>query len=216
MWRIEMKLAGIGIVLQLLAFTVVAQSDPSPSAPIPQVNLFSPQGEMRDVRQAVARFSVPMVALGDPRLPDPFTVNCPSPGKGRWADGRNWVYDFDADLPAGLSCTFRLRDDVRTLAGTPLEGTRTFTFTTGGPAIVDSYPYEGWEQLDEEQIFLLKLAAPATARSIEEHAHCVVYSIEEQIPLEVLTGNARAAVLEERGLLGYHYYRLLWASGAAT
>jgi hypothetical protein len=215
MWRIEMKLAGIGIVLQLVALTVFAQADQA-SAPPPEIDLFSPQGEMRGVRQATARFSVPMVALGDPRLPDPFVVNCPSPGNGRWADGRNWVYDFDADLPAGLSCTFRLRDDVRTLAGAPLQGTGTFTFTTGGPAIVDSYPDEGWEEVDEEQIFLLKLAAPATPRSIEAHAHCVVSGIEEQIPLEVLTGNERAAVLKERSSLGYQYFRLLWKSGAVT
>lgn len=211
-----MKLAGIGLILQLVAFTVFAQADQAPSESLPQVELFSPQGEVRDVRQATARFSVPMVALGDPRLPDPFVVSCPSPGKGRWADGRNWVYDFDADLPAGLSCIFRLRDDVRTLAGTPLQGTRSFTFTTGGPAIVDSYPDEGWEEVDEEQIFLLKLAAPATARSIEAHAHCAVLGIEEQIPLEVLTDDARAAVLKERKALGYQYFRLLWKSGNVT
>jgi len=206
-----MKLAGIGIVLQLLAFTVLAQTKP-----VPEVDLFSPQGEMRAVRQAVARFSVPMVALGDPRLPDPFEIKCPGPGKGRWADARNWVYDFDADLPAGLSCTFRLRDDVRALSGAQLQGLRTFTFTTGGPAIVDSYPDEGWELIDEEQIFLLKLDAPATARSIEAHAHCAVDGIEEQIPLEVLTGAARAAMLKERSSLGYQYFRLLWKNGAVT
>jgi alpha-2-macroglobulin len=32
-----------------------------------------------------------VVKLGDPRLPDPFLVNCPATGKGRWADGRNTV-----------------------------------------------------------------------------------------------------------------------------
>lgn len=208
-----MKLAGIGIVLQFIAFTLFAQTAPEP---VPEVDLFSPQGEMREVRQAMARFSVPMVALGDPRLSDPFVVNCPSPGKGRWADGRNWVYDFDADLPAGLNCTFRLRDDLRTLDGAALQGPRTFTFTTGGPAIVDSYPYEGWERVDEEQVFLLKLDAPATTRSIEAHAHCVVEGIEEQIPLEVLTGQSRAAMLKERSSLGHEYFRLLWKRGTVS
>lgn len=126
------------------------------------------------------------------------------------------MYDFDADLPAGLVCTFRLRDDLRTLGGASLQGTRKFEFTTGGPAIVDSYPDEGWQGVDEEQIFLLKLAAPATAQSIEAHAHCVVDGIEEQISLEVLSGEARAAVLKERSSLGYQYFRLLWKNGRVS
>ena len=211
-----MKPVGIGVVLQLVAFMVFAQAGEAPSGPRPEVDLFSPRGEMRDVRQATARFSVPMVALGDPRLADPFVVSCPGPGKGRWADGRNWVYRLRRRPASGLTCTFSLRDDIRTLSGEPLQGTQIFKFTTGGPAIVDSYPDEGWELVDEEQIFLLKLAAPATARSIEAHAHCVVDGIEEQISLEVLTGAARAAMLKERSSLGYEYFQLLWKSGAVT
>lgn len=207
-----MKHAGIGLVLQLIACTVLAQTEPL----VPEVESFSPQGEMRGVRQATARFTVPMVALGDPRLADPFIINCPSSGKGRWADARNWVYDFDADVPAGVSCTFKLRDDLRSLDGVKLQFPETYKFTTGGPAIVGSYPYEGWESVDEEQVFLLKLDAPATERSIEAHAHCAVDGIEEQIPLEVLTGDARAAVLKERSSLGYEYFRLLWKDGAVT
>ncbi len=205
--------SGIGMALAMWAFTALAQQ---PSAPTPKVELFSPQGEFREVRQVTARFTVPMVALGDPRIDDPFTVNCASPGKGRWADTRNWVYDFDADLPAGVRCSFKLRDDAHTLQGQPLQGKRTFEFSTGGPAIVNSYPDQGWEQLDEQQIFLLQLAAPATTASIERHAHCSVDGIEEQIPVEVLTGEKRAAVLKERSSLGYQYFRLLWKNGAET
>ena len=63
-----MRLAGIGIVLQLATFMVFAQVGETPPAPVPEVDLFSPQGEMRGDRQATARFSVPMVALGDPQL----------------------------------------------------------------------------------------------------------------------------------------------------
>src|SRR4030095_9106297 len=72
------------------------------------------------------------------------------------------------------------------------------------------------EGIDEEQIFLLKLDAPATPRSVETNAHCVVEGIEERIPREVLTGNSRATVLNERSSLGYQYFRLLWKSGEVT
>jgi hypothetical protein len=80
--------------------------------------------------------SLDRIPLGDPtRSRDPFTITCPVAGTGRWVDGRTWVYAFDRDLPAGLRCTFRLRDDVRTLDGATLRGPGEFAFTTGGPQV---------------------------------------------------------------------------------
>ena len=69
-----------------------------------------------------ARFSTAMVALGDPRLPDPFDIDCASLGqrtfgKGRWADDRNWEFDFDQDLPAGIACRFVARPMLKSAAG---------------------------------------------------------------------------------------------------
>ena len=93
-----------------------------------QVEQFAPQGEVKGVRQVTARFAKPMVAFGDLRLPDPFDVDCAEKGAGRWADTRNWVYDFARDLPAGVRCTFTLKD-----------GGGKYSFTTGGPAIVRSH-----------------------------------------------------------------------------
>ncbi len=185
-------------------------------APTARVELFSPRGTAKQVRQATARFSVPMVALGDPRLDDPFVVTCSAPGKGRWADTRNWVYDFDADLLAGVRCTFTLQQGLEALDGRALTGTRTFAFDTGGPAIQSSFPYEGWATLDEDQVFLLKLDAPATAESVREHAYCMIEGISERVPVEVLTGDARRAMLDQRKQLGYAYYQLLWKSGALS
>ena len=201
------------LLIQLVALAALAQETRTPAA---SVELFSPPGAARQVRQVTARFTTPMVTLGDPRLPDPFDVSCPGAGQGRWADPRNWVYDFDEDLPAGLRCTFALRADLRTAAGGALSGKRSFAFTTGGPAIAASYPREGWEAIDEKQVFLLRLDAPAASQSIESHAHCIVEGIEEQIAVEVLAGEARAAVLEERRSLGYQYFQLLWKNGVVT
>ncbi|MCW5624011.1 MAG: hypothetical protein KIT73_04750 [Burkholderiales bacterium] len=56
-----------------------------------QVEWFSPEGEVKGVRQVTARFDTPMVPFGDPRLVEPFDIDCPAAGSGRWADGRNWV-----------------------------------------------------------------------------------------------------------------------------
>jgi len=64
------------------------------------------------VRQVSARFAQAMVPFGDPRELDPFEVDCAEKGKGRWADARNWVYDFDRDLPAGVRCGFTLKSGI--------------------------------------------------------------------------------------------------------
>ena len=168
-----------------------------------RIESFTPEGSVKQIRQVTARFSKPMTTLGDPRQDDPFAVDCAAPGKGRWADPRNWVYDFDADLPAGLRCTFKPK----------AAGARAYTFTTGGPAIVAEFPREGWEAVDAQQWFLLKLDAPATKASVEAHARCLVEGISEEIGVEVIDGKERDALLAARAELGYEYYRLLWKSG---
>ena len=144
-----------------------------PVAPLfaadPQVERFTPTGSVKAVRQVTARFTAPMVPFGDPRLVEPFEIDCPEKGTPRWADDRNWVFDFSRDLPGGVNCTFRLKGDVRTVAGERLAGTREFSFTTGGPAIRQAMPNEG-SRIDEEQVFILGLDAPAVPASILEHA----------------------------------------------
>src|SRR5690349_15608514 len=77
------------------------------------IDLFTPQGQAKAVRQVAVRFTEPMVAFGDPRVPDPFNVACEGDasrlkGRGRWADTKNWIYDFENDLPAGQRCRFAL------------------------------------------------------------------------------------------------------------
>ena len=63
-----------------------------------RIESFSPTGHSKSVRQVAVRFSEPMVALGDPSRTDPFGIDCEVPGRGRWVDERNWVYDFDRPL----------------------------------------------------------------------------------------------------------------------
>ena len=181
-----------------------------------RVEVFSPRGSAKQVRQVTARFSVGMVAIGDPRLADPFAVDCAAPGKGRWADGRNWVYDFEAELRAGVRCRFTLKAGVKALDGREISGTRAFTFDTGGPAIQGSFPRDGWEAVDEDQAFLLRLDAPATPETVRANAYCVVDGISERVPIELVSGDARRTLLEQRKQLGYAYYELLWKSGDTT
>ena len=182
----------------------------------PAVDSFAPEGVAKQVRQVTARFTVPMVALGDPQLPDPFEIQCDAAGKGRWADTRNWVYDFEADLPAGVRCRFSLHKNLKAQSGLTVGGTQSFAFSTGGPAIVRSIPNDGEYGVDEEQVFLLKLDAAAATQSVEDHARCVVPGLGEEIPVQVLAGATRRSILRERRALGYQYFRLLWKDGAVS
>src|SRR5687767_6559097 len=107
---------------QVFCLGLMALAASGLAAAAAQIQNFTPQGEAKGVRQVTARFSEPMVAFGDPRLADPFTVQCDGDaarlkGRGRWADTRNWSYDFESDLPAGQRCRFTLKTEVKTLGG---------------------------------------------------------------------------------------------------
>ncbi len=163
----------------------------------PSVEVFSPRGEVKDIRQATARFTTPMVPFGDPRLVEPFEIACPVKGSGRWADSRHWVYDFERDLPAGLVCSFKLRDGLADHAGDAVTPAA-FDFTTGGPAIRESLPGEGETTIDERQVFMLGLDAIATEASIARHAWCDISGRAERVAVRVLGGKEKKSVLDRQ------------------
>ncbi len=105
---------------------------------------------------------------------------------------------FERDLPAGVACTFTLKADLKDLAGNTVGGQRKFDFSTGGPAIIESQPYDGTASIDENQIFILGLDAVARPKSIEEHAYCDASGINEKIGVRLVTGKQRDAILNAR------------------
>ncbi|MET0263999.1 MAG: MG2 domain-containing protein [Duganella sp.] len=162
-----------------------------------------------------------MVPLGDMRLSDPFSVDCAQPGKGRWIDGSNWSYDFERDLPAGVACSFTL-NEVHDLAGQPVSGERSFRFDTGGPAVVQTAPYQG-AQIDERQIFVLGLDAPASDATVAQHAWCRAEGINERIGVRILAGAEREQILAQRKDFTKRYLSLyfkargvVWHAGMAV
>lgn len=162
------------------------------------VESFSPSGTVKQVRQIQARFSGQMVAFGDLRLSDPFTIDCPEKGSGRWIDGQNWSYDFVRNLPAGVRCRFTLKPDAHDLAGQPLAGEHQFSFDTGGPAIIESLPRQGASGIDEQQIFVLGLDAPASDAAIAAHAYCRADGVNEKIGVRLIGGAEREQILAQR------------------
>jgi hypothetical protein len=170
---------------------------PLPAQQQARVELFSPQGAVKQVRQVRARFSEPMVPFGDSRAVSVlFEIDCPEKGTARWADERNWIYDFDRDLPAGVRCEFRLKEGLKTLAGREIAGQQRFVFTTGGPAIISSQPFEGGMPIDEEQFFLLELDADAEEASVIANAYFAVEGITERIGMRFVADKESEIVLK--------------------
>ena len=187
-WAVMALLACLSLLAARAVFAQVSQPTEA------RVDLFSPQGTAKGARQVTARFSEPLVAFGDSRGPEPFTITCSAPGRARWVDSRNWAYDFDNDLPGGIECRFVLKPDLKTLAGHALGGETAFTFNTGGPGVIQSFPGNG-EVIEEKQIFVLTLDAEAVPGTIRDHVHCIVQGEAKPRDIELLTGQRRAEAL---------------------
>ena len=181
----------IRTILASLTFVAFALHDVSAA----ELELVSPQGTVKEIRQLTARFSDQMVSFGDPRIVEPFTISCDEKGMGRWVDGRNWGYDFGRNLPAGIACSFELKADLKTIDGHPISGQSKFQFDTGGPEVKVILPQGG--RIDENQVFLIKPGA-ADKQTILDNARCEVDGIPERIPVKVLEGKERQKILGQQ------------------
>jgi len=169
-----------------------------------QIEMFSPEGLVKKVRQVSVRFSDQMVPFGDPRsVEDPFEINCLEKGSCRWADGKNWILDFDRDLPAGINCEFRLKDNIKTLAGKEISGQKKYAFNTGGPSVMrGSIPFEGYD-IDEDQIFILLLDCEPNLDSLHPHVFFSVDGIENNIGIKIIEGKQREDILKSQGRFSF-------------
>ena len=189
-------------ILALSFICIVAGAGAArPDSASPTVT-FAPQGTVKNVRQAVARFSQPMVPMGDPRVTQsPFQVDCPHGtaqwhGTPRWIDSRQWSYDFDQDLPAGVRCTFTLAPGLKTLKGVAVESHPPFSFDTGGPAVIETRPWMGESGIDERQAFVLVLDAEPVERTVLDHAEFAVKGMPQRVGATIMSGADRDLLLK--------------------
>src|SRR4030067_3646076 len=189
--NMKLRLLGIFLLINILIIPMVYAGEE------PQVEFFSPQGTVKTVRQVSVRFSEQMVPFGDPRgLIEPFDIVCSEKGTSRWADGKNWVFDFEKDLPAGIRCEFKLKDKLKPLSGKEIVGQRVFSFSTGGPAVNSSTPYQGSTYLDEEQIFVLTLDAEPDEASVIQNVFFSIEGIQDPVGMRFITGKEREEILK--------------------
>lgn len=170
------------------------------------IDTFAPQGASKNIRQVKAHFNAPASILGNPQAAAPFDIQCNEPGSGRWLDSQNWVYDFERELPGGVSCRFSASSSFRSPSGTGLNPA-SFSFNSGGPMLLESRPDGSIDVssgegamaslVDEEQVFLLRFDAPLKPGSLAANAWCEVDGVRERIGALVLTGAEREQLLKK-------------------
>ncbi len=168
-----------------------------------QIISLSPQGEVARVRQVVAKFDESAVNFGDPKAPAPLTLSCSdaqaTKGNGRWISDREWAFEFENDLPPGVSCSLQVRSGMKSASGSLLTGATSYKFNSSGPFISSLRPGT-YERIDEEQYFLLQLNGPATLQSVQENVWCSVDGLGERVPVKLIAGPERDALLKSQYL----------------
>ncbi|RYY71200.1 MAG: alpha-2-macroglobulin, partial [Comamonadaceae bacterium] len=162
-----------------------------------QVTSVTPQGEVARVRQIVAKFDTAAVAFGDPKAQAPLALSCSDAqatrGTGRWTSDRQWVFDFEEDLPPGIRCSLATKQGFASGQGAALSAGN-WQFNTGGPFVQQVRPSGG--RIDEEQFFALRLNGPATTQSIQQAVSCGVEGIGERVPVRLLQPREREGLLK--------------------
>ena len=155
-----------------------------------------PSGEVAEVRQVQVRFDTAVLPAGDPRAPAPYTLQCNGTapaGEARWLNDRQWVFDLRASLAAGQRCTL-----VRAAGAPAFEGPAEHRFSTGAPVVLQARPWPG-SRIEEDQHFLLQLNGPMNDAEVQRAAWCEVQGLGERIPVRVVGGAEREAVLRQQG-----------------
>ncbi len=182
----------LGLALVLASFTAHAI----------QIISLSPQGEVAQVRQIVAKFDDPAVTFGDPKAPAPLSLRCSdaqaSKGSGRWVSERAWAFELESDLPPGVTCSLQATPGFQPPKGVALTGKTSFQFSTGGPFVKSIRPYSG-QRIDEEQFFALQLSGDATLASVQANLWCAIDGLGERVAVRLIDGSPRTDLLKAYG-----------------
>ena len=119
-------------------------------------------------------------------------------GTARWIDSRQWSYDFDQDLPAGVRCTFTLAPGLKTLKGAGLaEPSHHFIFDTGGPAVVETQAVDGRRRISMSIRRSCWCSTPnRSTRTVLDHAEFSVQGMPQRVGATIMSGADRDLLLK--------------------
>ena len=167
------------------------------------VSSFSPQGEVAKLEQVVVKFDAPAVRAGDARAPAPYVLQCSdaqaAQGQGRWNNAREWVFDFRTTLPPGVQCTAQPVAGFAPPVGTPWQQPKSYRFSSGGPLVQNIEPGT-YQEIEEEQYFVLQLNGDATPESLRAHVSCQPGDVGERMPVRLIEGDERQVLLKANRL----------------
>jgi alpha-2-macroglobulin len=173
-----------------------------PTAWALQITSLSPQGEVAQVRQVVAKFDQGAVNFGEPKAASPVSISCSdaqaSKGSGRWISEREWAYEFENDLPPGVRCTVQVASGFKGPKAEAISGTAKYAFNTGGPFVRRISPSQG-SRIDEEQFFVLQLNGAAAPATLASNIWCSIEGVGERVAVKMIDGNQRAELLKAIG-----------------
>ena len=181
----------VSLAVALGAATVSAQTLKAPH--------FTPEmGEQGlGLRAVVANFGQNVSVLGQ-QSEAPFIVQCDDPeavGAGRWLDARRWVYEFEQVISPGASCTAQTNPVFVATQDRKLSPDVSYAFNSGGPKLLSSRPYY-YSDISEDQIVLMRFAAPVDPNELQRLGGCAVEGVGEMIPFTIIDGERRHELLE--------------------
>ena len=160
-----------------------------------------PQGSVSQVRQVQVDFAQAVVALGQPDAPAPVQWQCEGAdarqmqGQGRWLNAQRWVFEFAEPLPSGVRCAVSANPSFRGLNQQGISALGTHRFDTGGPRPLTVLPYP-WNDIDEQQHFLIQTSGVATPQSLLANVWCEAADVGERIPVRLLSDVELQAALQ--------------------
>lgn len=91
----------------------------------------------------------------------------------RWISDREWAFEFERDLPPGVSCQLKVKPGLKSGSGASITSTSSYQFNSDGPFVQNVLP-GFYERIDEEQYFVMQLNGAVTLKSVQDNVSCAV------------------------------------------
>ena len=163
------------------------------------IETFSPQGDVAEVFNIKVGFGQAVIALGQTDSPAPVIIECNGQvisGDAKWTDTKNWQLDLPEPFTSGMDCQASVNPEFTDVQGKALAKIAPMRFSTGDVRLKNTRPWED-DTVDEDQVFILNFDTPVKSSSLQEKTVCAIEGLGEQVPVRLVEGKDREAILED-------------------